>query len=134
MSVLARRFGDHDLHALPIGLAVALARGALLMLAICGAAGFCLHKAGFAVSRRRPAPLGQDAGIQTASMPTPVRQELGNAEQICWLEPCSSRNRWHLDPECRGFDGRRGRITGHLACRICAHGLVKTTRTERGTR
>ena len=62
------------------------------------------------------------------------RSEMKNVAELYWLEPCSERNGRHLGPGCGGFHGRRGRITRHRACRVCACGMVKTAPVERGPR
>ena len=82
------------------------------------------------VRRRRSVAPGRDAGAQTAGVPAPAQRRLGNVDRVCWLQPSSVRNRWHLGPACRGFDGRHDRITGHLACRICAFGLATSVRNS----
>ena len=126
LSVLASRFGDQDMRYLIMALAFAFAMGTLLVLVIGLMLGLGLSKAGFVVRRKRPAMVVGDTASQTTGTGDGGQPVMANVEQIYWLEPSGPRNCWHLDPRCNGFHSRRERVVGHRACRICAHGIVKT--------
>ena len=93
----------------------------LINLVIC----MGLSKAGYAVKKRRELPSTHGADTQTDPTEGGMRR-MGNVDHVCWLEPSSERNCWHVDPRGNGFNGRESRVVRHRACHVCTYAVVKT--------